>query len=346
MPYLQGMQKIAATFFILFLFIGAAAQELPYSVCTGCWNPDSLGNQRAVVRCPNVTASRLAEVRIPWRRRDQHPERKRIIVQDSSTGKRVRNVRVWSVTREEGDIVFEPISGEGTYYVYYLPYRNEGRSNYPRGVYWKPDTTASDAWLKKLGANGSRFDVAWPPKAVAVGIQAIDSFNTAYPMEVLATEKEVAALKAQYRDSNFLVFPEGREYPIRMERDLPYRWIERGPGERVDAVARPGENYAYELGFCALRASGNVHVVFGGFRNAEGRTIPADSMVCINTDGVRYDGRPFVKRVDVAAGQVQPLWCVVKVPEDAAGTMRERFRLWPMGMGWLSRFSYRWEGRR
>ena len=93
-----------------------------------------------------------------------------------------------------------------------------------------------------------------------------------------------------------------------------------GPGKRVDAVARPRENYAYELGLYALRASGNVHVVFGGFRNAEGRTIPADSMVCINTDGVRYDGRPFVKRVDVAAGQVQPLWCVVKVPEDAAGT--------------------------
>ncbi len=320
MPYLQGMQKIAVTFFVLFLFIGAAAQELPYSVCTGCWNPDSLGNQRVVVRCPNVTASRLAEVMIPWRRRDENPERKRIIVQDSATGKRVRNVRVWSVTREEGDIVFEPISGEGTYYVYYLPYRNEGRSNYPRGVYWKPDTTASDAWLKKLGANGSRFDVAWPPKAVAVGIQAIDSFNTAYPMEVLATGKEVAALKAKYRDSNFLIFPEDREYPIRMERDLPYRWIERGPGGRMDAVARPGENYAYELGLCALRASGNVRVVFGGLRNREGRTIPADSMVCINTDGVRYDGRAFVKRVDVAAGQVQPLWCVVKVPEDAVGT--------------------------
>ena len=154
----------------------------------------------------------------------------------------MRNVRVWSVTREEGDIVFEPVSGEGTYYVYYLPYRNEGRSNYPRGVYWKPDTTASDAWLKKLGANGSRFDVAWPPKAVAVGIQAIDSFNTAYPMEVLATEKEVAALKAQYKDSDFLVFPEDREYPIRMERDLPYRWIERGPGEAGGCCGEtPGE---------------------------------------------------------------------------------------------------------
>ncbi|HXB32082.1 MAG TPA: glycoside hydrolase domain-containing protein, partial [Puia sp.] len=312
------MQKFVSTFLFLGLFIGAAAQELRYTVCTGCWNPDSLGNRRVVVRYSGGGAD-VVEVMIPWRRRDENPEKKRVIVQDSATGLRVKNVWAASVTREKGDIYFEPVSGKGTYYVYYLPYRNEGRSNYPKGVYWKPDTTADGAWLKMTGARGGGSEVRWPTAARAVAIQSIDSFNSVYPMEVIATPSEMAALRANFKDSIFLVFPEKREYPIRMQEDLPYRWIERGPGGRVGGLARPMENYAYELGLYALKASSNVRVVFGGLRNVEGRTIPADSMVCINADAISYDGRPFVKRIDVAAGQVQPLWCVVKVPEDAVG---------------------------
>jgi len=270
-----------------------------------------LGNQRVVVRYGGGVGG-VVRVLIPWRRRDENPERKRIIVQDSATGVRVRNVVVRSVTREAGDILFEPVSGNGCYYIYYEPYRNEGRSNYPKGVYWKPDTTADAGWVEKA-------KVGLAGKAVVVRFEAIDSFNSMYPMEVVATAKEVATLKTKYKDSAFLVFPEDRRYPIRMTRDLPYRWIVRGPGTRAGGVARPLENYAYELGLYALRASSNVRVVFGGLRNAEGRIIPADSMVCINTDAISYDGRPFVKRIDVAAGQVQPLWCVVEVPEDAVG---------------------------
>ena len=151
----SGMQKFVSTFLFLGLFIGAAAQELRYTVCTGCWNPDSLGNRRVVVRYSGGGAD-VVEVMIPWRRRDENPEKKRVIVQDSSTGLRVKNVWATSVTREKGDIYFEPVSGKGTYYVYYLPYRNEGRSNYPKGVYWKPDTTADGTWLKMTGVVGHR----------------------------------------------------------------------------------------------------------------------------------------------------------------------------------------------
>jgi hypothetical protein len=310
------MQKIVASFLFLLLFLGAAAQELPYSVCTGCWNPDSLGNQRVVVRYGGGGGSHsgvagsegVVRVVIPWRRRDEDAGRKRIIVQDSVTGARVRNVVVRSVTREEGDILFEPVSGKGVYYIYYLPYRNEGRSNYPRGVYWKQDTTAEAGW----GGKSSGI-------AKVVKFEAIDSFNTRFPMEVIATAKEVSALKAKYKDSTFLVFPEDRKYPIRMQKDLPHRWIVRGPGTRVDAVARPLENYTYELGLYALRPLRDVRVEFGGLRNIGGRRIPADSMVCINTDGVSYDGHPFIKTVGVAAGDVQALWCVVRVPGDAEG---------------------------
>ena len=315
------MQKIATAFFFIFLFLRAAAQEPPYSVCTGCWNADSLGNQRVLVRyrgngdghvAHGVGGAGVARVVIPWRRRDEDAERKRIIVQDSATGVRVRNVWVRSVTREAGDISFEPVSGKGCYYIYYLPYRNEGRSNYPKGVYWRPDTTADPGWMD-AGL------IATAVNSVVTGFQSIDSFNAIYPMEVVATAKEVAALKAKYRDSAFLVFPEDRKYPIRMRTDLPYRWMVRGQGGRMDGVTERGENYAYQLGLYALKAVGDVRVEFGSLRNSKGQVIAGDSMVCINTDGVSYDGRPFKKNIAVPAGEVQALWCVLRVPEDASG---------------------------
>ena len=320
------MRKLKTACFFLILAYGAAAQEEPYSVCSGCWNADSMGNQRVLVRCPAPALRagfRAAEVVIPWRRRDENPERKRIIVQDSATGKRVNNVWVSSITRESGHIFFEPVSGKGIYYIYYLPYRNEGRSNYPKGVYWKPDSTADPSWRSQAFQyspySNRKADLRLLSTAVTEGFQSIDSFNTVYPMEVVATTKEMELVKTKYKDSAFLVYPEVREYPIRMIKDLPYRWIARGPGGRAGGVARPGENYAFQLGVYAIRSLSNVQVEFGGLRTAGGRQIPVDSMVCINTNGVSYDSRPFVKRVDVKAGEVQSLWCFVRVPDGAAG---------------------------
>jgi hypothetical protein len=319
MYYLQPMQKTSWVYFVfLLLSLAAGAQELPYSVCTGCWNADSLGNQRVVVRYWGSGGAGVARVVIPWRRRDEDAARKRIIVQDSVTGVRVKNAWVRSVTREAGDILFEPVSGRGTYYIYYLPYRNEGRSNYPKGVYWRPDSTADMGWMEKANADAGGVGGV-PVNTVVVRFQSIDSFNTRYPMEVIATEKEVAALKAKYRDEAFLIFPEDRKYPIRMQRDLPYRWIVRGPEGREEGETRRGENYAYQLGLCALRAVSDVRVEFGSLRNSKGQTIAGDSMLCINTDGISYDGRPFKKPIHVPAGQVQALWCVVRVPVDASG---------------------------
>ena len=345
------MQKTAASFLFLLLFLGAAGQTLPYSACTGCWNADSLGNQRVVVRYGGSAGRAggvsgdgrvarvvseygpVARVVIPWRRRDEDAARKRIIVQDSATGERVRNVWVRSVTREVGDIYFEPVSGKGCYYIYYEPYRNEGRSNYPKGVYWRPDTTAEAGWKEKAVAGSGEVarsgevaesatlagSEAVAGKAVVVRFESIDSFNTRYPMEVVATAKETAALRAKYKGRAFLVFPEDRKYPIRMKNDLPYRWIVRGPGGWMNGEPDRGEYYAYQLGVYALRSLSDVRVEFGALRSTDGRRIPVDSMVCINTDGVSYDARPFRKRVDVPGGRVQALWCVVRVPDDAAG---------------------------
>src|SRR5258708_22872946 len=124
------MQKILLSTVLLIIFQFVHGQELNYSTCPGCWNADSLGNHRVVVRFDGTVS--VARVRIPWRRRDVDPASKRIIIQDSATGKLIFNKKPGVVNREYGEISFEPVSGKGVYYIYYMPYRNEGRSNYPK----------------------------------------------------------------------------------------------------------------------------------------------------------------------------------------------------------------------
>src|SRR6185312_6894568 len=326
--------KLEAICFFLLLSLEAAAQAPLYSECQGCWSADSLGNHRVAVRYRGVEGG-VAHVIISWRRRDTQPESKRIIVQDSATEARVMNVALRSITRETGDILFEPVSGKGTSYVYYMPYHNEGRSNYPKVVYWRQDTTASAGWMQRVGreAAGDRAAARsyagggtgkergdWPVNTIVTGFQAIDTFNSFYPMEVTATARETAVLVGRYEGAPFLVFPEDRRYPIRMRRDLPFRWIQTGPGRSLEGAADQGEFYAYQLGIYALRPLHEVEVTFRPLVRAGGATIPVSAMTCLNTGGVDYEGKPFVRTVAVPKGDVQPLWCIIHVPVAGAGT--------------------------
>src|ERR1700761_153753 len=193
------MKKI---FFAVILFlagINVYAQNIPYTNCTKCWLPDSLGNHRVVLTFNGT--GKVAKAMIPWRRRDNNPENKRIIIQDAKTLQKVTNVKIDVINREKGEIYFEPTSGKGTYYVYYLPYKNEGRSNYPRGTYLKPETTASAGWLS---VESSAKNI---PLATVKEFQSIDAFNTFYPMEVIATKAETDALVSKHKAETFLVFP-------------------------------------------------------------------------------------------------------------------------------------------
>lgn len=295
--------------FLLFPAVQVSAQDIKYSVCPGCWDPDSLGNHRVVLRFEGD--GQVARAVIPWRRRDSEPSRKRIIVQDPVSGRRIDNVKVASVTREAGDIYFQPVSGKGTYYVYYMPYKNEGRSNYPKGRYLAPDSTAAPAWLGSI--------VAGLQSNVSVSeIQSIDEFNSFYPMEVIATGQEVDSLVGRYVGRAFLVFPEDREHSIRMFRDIPYRWILQGPASVFKGEVLRGENFSWQLGVYALEDLGDVKVSFSDLKTDGGGRIAAKDLSCLNMGGIGYDGQPLVKEVRVDKGHVQPLWCLLDVPSSAA----------------------------
>ena len=264
------------------------------------WNADSLGNIRAVVAVNS--GGQYARVVIPWRRPDAHPEQRRIIVQDSSTGALVTGVAVGAISNASGEVSFQTLSGKGLYYIYYMPYRNEGRSNYPKGVYLSP------------------FAGEWKPSGAAAtavfrGIESIDSFNSYSPMQVIATPEETTAIIKASGQKEYLVFPEDRRYPIRMSDRLPQRWTSRGYRAAFTGSASRGENYSFQLGVYALKALSGLRVSFGDF-HAAGGVIPGSSFSCLNTNGIDYTGKSFTKTVGVAAGQVQALWCLADIPKD------------------------------
>jgi len=302
------MKKVLFALILLLSGVSVYSQSIPYSNCTKCWLPDSLGNHR-VVLVFNSTG-KMAKAIIPWRRRDIDPENKRIIIEDARTSQKVNNVKIGTISRESGEIYFEPVSGKGTYYVYYMPYKNEGRSNYPRGVYLKPEATASAGWLSTLSSANNI------PSAQVKEFQSIDAFNTFYPMEVIATKAETDKLLDKYRAEPFLVFPEDRIYSIRMTDDLPQRWIERGPQSKFIGEASRGENFAFQLGVYAMQDLNDVKVKFSNLTSSTGKSISAADMFCINTNGVGYDAVPFTKTIDVAKGKIQALWCGIDVPQN------------------------------
>src|SRR5580692_7599193 len=112
MPKLRFLLVIS-----LFFSVTMRAQEIPYTACPGCWDPDSLGNHRACIRFDGP--GDYARALIPWRLRDSTIANHRIIIQDGKTGARITNVFTSHIGRESGEVYFQPTSGKGAYYVYY-----------------------------------------------------------------------------------------------------------------------------------------------------------------------------------------------------------------------------------
>jgi len=283
------------------------------------WKAEGVGNQRAVLDVAERAEAVWAH--LPWRRRDAEPERKAVLVHDAA-GKRVTNAVALEVNREFGELVFEPVSGPGTYYAYYLPHATSGLTYSPTVQYAPPEATADRGWLERNGlAEGGKWRQL--PQARLVCFEACSDFHRFDPMEIIATEEETRALGAANLDQPLLMFPEGRLFPIRMTRDLPLRWIERGPGGAVEGEAARNEFFAFQLGlYAATQDASNVVVHFGDLEAGKG-TIPASALTCLNLSGSDWLGRPMHPRVSVPAGRVQALWCGVQVPRDAAaGTYR------------------------
>jgi hypothetical protein len=320
--------------------IGGFAQDMKFGV--GSWNPESgLGTHRVIVRVEALSVSRApsskksepsaVRVVIPWRRRDLEPEKKNIIVIDAASGQRVTNVFALRVDRESGEIVFEPRTVPGDYYVYYMPYKSEGRKNYPNVKYDPPQATADPSWLAVNGLTPDRLSAFRSdalPLAEVVEFQSTNEFSAFTPMERIATAAEVDALLKAHPGAAYLLFPEDRKLSVRMTDDLPSRWAVEGPSGLFRGEAARGEYFTFQVGLWAAREPvADLEVRFSDLVQAVPRIeddspaprtlIPASAMTCINKGGVDWDGSSFEKALPVERGRVQTLWCGIRVPRDS-----------------------------
>ncbi|MEG1659590.1 MAG: DUF6067 family protein [Bacteroides sp.] len=297
----------------LFAFPAAAQEFVPEASFYGenYWTPDTLGNHRAVVRVD--TPNPVVEALIPWRRRDANPEKKGILVMNAATGKVVENMLPVEVNREYGRIRFDASNQAGEYYIYYLPYHTSG-GPYPKVNYPQQADLATPQW-KALSKATPADKTA---KARFVKFESLGSFNSFYPMEVVATAREKQALMDANREKPFLLLPEDRKYPIRMFNDLSYRQVMQGASGAFFAEADKNEYYVLQLGLWAdKRPVNGVKVSFTDLKGATGM-IPAAALTCFNTEGIDWIGRTQHYDVNVPKGKVQPLWIGIDLPAQIA----------------------------
>ena len=315
------MKQLLFTLFCLFTYSSLQAQAVPtdelYGV--GIWNADSLGNHRVIVSVDKPADAVLAT--IDWRRRDLNPEAKNLIVVDAATGERITNVCRFTIDRERGEVVFQPQTVPGEYYIYYLKNVMSGSPYYPTVNYPAFENMASADWVKKNKLSGKKAPAL--PAAKVVQFQAINELNSFYPMEVIATSNETARLLKERPGEKYILFTEDRKFPIRMTTDIPYKWIADDRHDFFNGQADKGEYYVFQLGVWAARSNvENLHVDFSALTNkATGEQIPASSFTCFNTEGTDVTGTVFEKNCSVDKGKVQALWVGTQLPEHlSAGT--------------------------
>ncbi len=278
----------------------------------GNWEPHlaagsegtSWGNHRAVIVLDSVAGDAVL-VTVPWRRRDNDPAAKSVVVVDAATNQSVMDAAALRVENVSGDIAFRPNPGSTTYHIYYMPWESTG-GYYPRVTYPRLASTADAAWERAVRA----ADLARLPRARVTHIQSVDEFHSFFPMEVIASDSEATAFMSR-TENGWALVAEHRDFPIRMRQFLPHHWIRREWEAAFTSKALRGEFFTFQLAVIAgAETLGDIHVTFDGFPESFHETL-----TCFNCGGIDEKGNAFVKEVSVPAGTVQALWIGLQIPE-------------------------------
>ncbi len=286
--------------------------QVSYSVPSDSW-PESYGNHRAVLEVSKP--AKVVGLELCWRRHDKHVEDHQFIIINEDSGDTIPNIFRFEVNNEQCRIAFGPVKETGTYLFYYLPYKPV-YDNFFAGPYLRKENAPDIKWIKKSGIEKDSATWASFQKCEVLTIQARNEFHSFYPMEVIATKRELAQYLAKYNDP-YLIFPEDRLRPIKMLNHLPNRWLQNEPFGKFRGVAKKNEYYAMQLGVYASNISLiDVQIVFSDLSNEHGEILPASVMTCFNTHGVDIEGNQFNIQVNVEKGKVQPLWIGMDISAD------------------------------
>lgn len=273
---------------------------------TAYWQPDSLGNHRAVAYVKEK--SKAVIVTLPWRRHDKEPENKAIIIVDASTDRQIHNFYRKSINQECGEIIFQPQTTPGSYYIYYLPYHSSG-GPYPKVNYSRENGHPDPDWLHFARKQQHL------PQAQFMQFQSRGSFNSFYPMEITATEQEKQILSGQHPDKEYLLFPEDRHHPIKMYDNIPYRWINKTTDNEFFSEVDLNEYFVFQIGLWATQKNlSKIRILFSDLKSGTD-TIPASAFTCFNTEGTDWLQQKMHIECNVGKQKIQPFWIGVQIPE-------------------------------
>ena len=274
---------------------------------------ESYGNHRVVIQTTDPS-NNITQAIIPWRRRDNQPNEKDIIIVDTKSNTVINKKYVIESNNEFGHLIFKPNKGSNTYYVYFLPHSSTG-GYYPKLTYNKPKESLDKSWLSEVKLNLET--VSNIAKAKIISMQAIDDFHSFYPMEVIATKKEVSKFINNF-PKDYYLFPEYRENPIKMVDFLPFRWISET--KKINGISDnvfKGEFYSFQIGiFSPNKRLEDIDINFLDFKSKNGYKIKKEMITCFNKGGIDLNGKEFSKTISVNSRKTQALWFGVEIPEN------------------------------
>lgn len=283
-----------------------------YSVPDSAWS-EAFGNHRALIHVD--TPCKVSNLRFEWRRPDASVDQKRFLIVNATTGDTVPNIVRNEVSNELCDLSFGPIEVAGDYYFYYLPYQVQpGHGMYYRG-YEAVEEAPSEEWLAAVKTGEQKH-------ATVKSVQSRTAFDSFYPMEVCATTTETNAY-ALKQAKPFYLFPEDRKYPIRMKKQVPYKWIATDEVGMIQGTALQNEYYTFQVGVWSPSDS-LEHLAYAVTPLVSGRdTIYPTDITCFNLEGIDPYGVAFEKNIGVPVSGVQPLWFGVDLSEtQSSGTYK------------------------
>ncbi len=299
---------------LLMLFISCSKEkELKYTIAAYPW-AEELGNHRAIIEIKKPAEA--IYLHLPWRRHDPDPANKKFIIIHEESLDTIKNIHRVNVNQEKCELVFGPVQKSGEYAFYYVPFRPDPDHGFFRYGYFPPESSPDDHWSSENKLSDSTVHKKLP-QAHCRELQARTAFDSFYPMEIIPAASE----KQQFltiHNADYLVFPETRDNPIRMRKEIPFKWIHEEPGGSFIATAFRNEYFAFQLGlYAAKKDIQNVRIQFSDLKNGN-QIIPASSFTCFNTDGVDPYGNTFTIRSDVNKTMVQAYWLGLDLKEDVA----------------------------
>lgn len=276
-----------------------------YRTATEKW-AESWGNHRAVLEIKEP--SDVVNLSFDWRRSDKDVANRRFLIIDSQTGDTIPQIIRKQVDNQRCHILFGPAKSSGTYYFYYLPYQVQEGYGFYGQRYLSPENGANEEFIK-LSVQTEATD------AEVVAVESRTDFDTFYPMSIIANEQERDSLSKSYKGS-FHLFAEDRTHPIRMKRDIPYRWISSLFEDSFYGESHPNEYYAFQIGVWADKAAlQGVSYRASDLKCGE-YLIPASHITCFNMEGVTPYGESFTKKLEIPEGEIQPLWFGVDIAKE------------------------------